>query len=63
LKGKSQEPPLLELELLEELELLDELELEEELQSSITPPLPDCWLLQVLVPMQLALSSQPQPLV
>ena len=53
-------------ELDDELELLEELEeLTEELLPShtwITPPSPPFWLLQVVIPIQLKLFSQPQPL-
>lgn len=56
---------LVEPVLPEELELLDELEDELELEvlpEQTTPPSPD-WLLQVSSPMQLALFSQPHPVV
>lgn len=55
---------LLELDetlLLTLLTLEDELDSLEDAQSETSPPFPD-WLVHVLTAMQLALSSQPQPL-
>lgn len=57
--------PELEVLLLEDEELLvelEELELLDELPQTSTTPPSSVWLIQVSIPMQLRLFSQPQPL-